>query len=176
MARRNSEKHRQWIEHYKERRRQLEHARMARRRADPTLREVERQRNKRWGDKVAARRHTDPEFREKLRVEHLIGKRLRHLHKLRTMLSWHTRADCAGGERPCPLYDCRFHLADVVISDYLPAQSCVLDLADNRPLELTEIATLMGVSRQRIDQLLQRAIHKLRGYPITWPLRDAWHD
>jgi hypothetical protein len=94
------------------------------------------------------------------------------------------RADCAGGERPCPWVSCRFHLyidvnqkngsvklnfPDVEVWE-LPA-SCVLDVAETggepgsgvgegRTLE--EVGALMNMTRERVRQIEVRAIAKTK--------------
>lgn len=65
------------------------------------------------------------------------------------------RADCQDGPRPCPWVSCRHHLADLA-RDWLPEdETCSLDVADRTPLELAEIAPLVGYSRSRVQQLVK---------------------
>jgi len=85
-----------------------------------------------------------------------------------------TRAGCADVPRPCPHVGCRHHL-------YLDAQpggnlrvafaykepdeiqySCSLDIADGGPRILDEMATVLGVTRERTRQIFERALRKLR--------------
>lgn len=68
-----------------------------------------------------------------------------------------TRGDCAPGAgrfsaRPCP-FRCRHALPD---------GSCTLDAADSAPLDHTQIARSLGVTRQRVWQLERQALAKLR--------------
>jgi hypothetical protein len=95
-----------------------------------------------------------------------------------------TRADCANVGRPCPYVACRHHL-------YLDAnertgsvktnhegevwemrETCSLDVADQGPHELSEIGGILGVTHQRITQIVQSALEKLKKAnaltPIVW--------
>ncbi len=65
-----------------------------------------------------------------------------------------TRADCESGERPCPWRTCRHHFDG-------PTESCALDVADRGEHSQVEIAELMGLSRQRIQQLEVMALEKV---------------
>lgn len=95
-----------------------------------------------------------------------------------------TRGDCLPGgssyARPCPYRRCRYHL---LYDDYegvkrvpeglrLEAReakreegniedSCALDLADTGGKDPIEVARALGVSRQAINQIEDRAVRKL---------------
>lgn len=83
-----------------------------------------------------------------------------------------TRADCAGGPRPCPWAGCKFHLllevtpetGRIVLQEReledLP-ETCALDVADRGGLNQPDTAALLGVTRQRVDQLEKRGIQTL---------------
>lgn len=83
-----------------------------------------------------------------------------------------TRGDCAGGERPCPWASCRFHLLVDVSPETgllkiqereledLP-ETCALDVADRGGLNQPDTAALLGVTRQRVDQLEKHGIRLL---------------
>lgn len=84
-----------------------------------------------------------------------------------------SRADCLNGPRPCPWVMCRHHLyldvrADGVVRVNFPAgpetmlATCALDLADDGPRTLDQVSILMGMSRERVRQLEERALVKLR--------------
>jgi hypothetical protein len=84
-----------------------------------------------------------------------------------------SRADCAAGPRPCPWVMCRHHLyldvrADGVVRVNFPngpetmLATCALDLADDGPRTLDQVSILMGMSRERVRQLEERALVKLR--------------
>ena len=78
-----------------------------------------------------------------------------------------TRADCAGGPRPCPWVSCRHHLyLDVNQSGSLVlnfphidvadmATTCSLDVADQagEGLTLEETAAFLNVTRERVRQI-----------------------
>lgn len=76
-----------------------------------------------------------------------------------------TRAECEGGERPCPFVSCRYHLfLDVTAAggvklnfpdrdvDELPA-SCALDVAEEGGAILDRLGELMNMTRERARQL-----------------------
>lgn len=80
-----------------------------------------------------------------------------------------TRADCEIGPRPCPWVGCRHHAAtDVSAAGTLrlrsvpPSATCTLDLAERGGMTLTEIATVFGVSRERIRQIELAAMRRVR--------------
>jgi hypothetical protein len=90
-----------------------------------------------------------------------------------------TRAGCAEVPRPCPHLRCKYNLqrretysksgvAGVIdeVKGYrfapTPAhQSCVLDCADDGPMELVDIGRLIGVSGERVSQICSRAIDRV---------------
>lgn len=64
-----------------------------------------------------------------------------------------TRADCLDRPRPCPFTACRHHLET----------SCVLDEVDaHGALDLRAVGQLFGVSRERIRQIEEMALVRLR--------------
>lgn len=81
-----------------------------------------------------------------------------------------TRAECAGGQRPCPWVSCRYHLyldvnpqtghVKIRHPDVEPHEmlvSCALDVADlvaaGEVLTLAQLGDLVGVTRQRVQQV-----------------------
>lgn len=86
-----------------------------------------------------------------------------------------TRADCEGTPRPCPWVSCPHHLyldvsrrtgeVAVRFPDREPEDledSCALDVAERGGATHEEIATRVGVSRERVRALELRALIKLR--------------
>ena len=84
-----------------------------------------------------------------------------------------TRGDCQDGPRPCPWVSCRHHLyltvGKVSVRDGVPhltlnfgdvevdtlKDTCALDVADRGEASFEEIATAMGITRQRVHQILE---------------------
>lgn len=85
-----------------------------------------------------------------------------------------TRGDCKEAVRPCPWVRCRFHLyldvrADRVVrvnfADREPTDmlaTCALDLAEDGPRTLEQVAGLMGMSKERARQIEEGALVKLK--------------
>ena len=84
-----------------------------------------------------------------------------------------TRADCLKGPRPCPWFSCRHNLYldirnDGVVRHNFPLgpesmlATCALDLAEDGPRTLDQVSILMGMSRERVRQIEERALVKLR--------------
>lgn len=86
------------------------------------------------------------------------------------------RADCVDGPRPCPFMGCRYHLGleekPLLGSLRLPfgeepdfdamPDTCALDVADRGGTTLEEVGRRMGVTREYIRQLEERALEKLK--------------
>lgn len=85
-----------------------------------------------------------------------------------------TRAECVDGVRPCPYVGCEFNLyLDIArkgnlhlnFPDLEPdelGESCVLDCAEDGGRSLDAIARDMNLTRERVRQLEERALKKLR--------------
>ena len=84
-----------------------------------------------------------------------------------------TRGDCTH-PRPCPFVSCRYHLAinvaytgriivnqDLDNLDLYP-YNCALDVTDKGYLTLDEVGSLIGLTRERIRQMQEVAIRKLK--------------
>lgn len=84
------------------------------------------------------------------------------------------RSECEQAERPCPYVLCRYNLyldvrGDGVLRINFPDRepdemlaSCALDMAEDGPRTLDQVAALMGMSKERARQLEVSAIAKLR--------------
>jgi len=101
------------------------------------------------------------------------------------------RADCAGAERPCPRVACRYHRFLDVDDDRKGSHvkfpfpgvldletmrveamegSCVLDLARDGYRSLEEVGELLNLTRERVRQIEESALRKLRADPATQEL------
>ncbi len=96
-----------------------------------------------------------------------------------------TRADCAGGERPCPFVSCKHHLyLDVsartgAIKLNFPDlevwemnETCALDVADRGGTTLEEVGAIMNLTRERIRQVEVKGLAKLAALRDMSTLRD----
>jgi hypothetical protein len=95
-----------------------------------------------------------------------------------------TRSDCADGPRPCPWVGCRYHLYSdvkwsgtlVVYHDIDPLElpeTCTLDVSGRQQHTLDEVAAVMGVTRERVHQIEEKALAKLElaGVPAFEEMR-----
>lgn len=84
-----------------------------------------------------------------------------------------TRADCAAVLRPCHFLSCRHNLAlEVTPSGSIRslevekfeelAESCALDVAERGGITLEEVGSLLGVTRERVRQIEERAAALVR--------------
>ena len=94
-----------------------------------------------------------------------------------------TRADCVHGPRPCPWIGCRYHLFDEIAPRLLRVPrdtlglepderllnvlfgmeySCSLDWAQKGPNTLDNIGKMFGVTRERIRQIQDMGLKKLK--------------
>lgn len=80
------------------------------------------------------------------------------------------RNDCASGPRPCPKVNCRYHLhSDWNSDDELKlrktnTETCALDIADLGEQSLDVVSYLMGLSKEAVRQIEERAIRKLKKF------------
>jgi hypothetical protein len=93
-----------------------------------------------------------------------------------------TRGDCEGGPRPCPWVSCRYNLAlDVHSTGYAgntphvrlnptATQSCALDVAARGGQLLEQVGEALGMTRERVRQIEDRALAKLKTAGL--PLRE----
>lgn len=115
------------------------------------------------------------ELRRERRLERLAGEsagaeELAELERVRPRV----RGDCADGPRPCPWAGCRHHLLlDVTPAGSLQlnypgqeveelAESCALDVAERGGVTLEAVADALGVVRERVRQIEEDALRKLR--------------
>lgn len=93
-----------------------------------------------------------------------------------------TRGDCVDGPRPCPHYRCRHNLVVEVTkgggirTNFDPEAeperpSCALDVADRGPHSYEEVGVVMGVTKERIRQLEERALSGLQSSQLS-----KWND
>lgn len=83
--------------------------------------------------------------------------RKRHLTLVHSRSIPLTRGECVDGPRPCPHVRCSWSLG--------PDVPCVLDRADEGGLGQYEVAKILGVTYQRIDQIERDAIRKIAKNP-----------
>jgi len=78
-----------------------------------------------------------------------------------------TRGDCLELPRPCPYVGCRHHLMLDAKSSSLKLYvdepdmmraTCSLDLADEGPKTLEEIAEILGITKERVRQMEEEAM------------------
>lgn len=99
-----------------------------------------------------------------------------------------TRDDCVGGARPCPFVSCKHHLyldvrenGSIVLNfpdmapDDMP-ETCTLDVADDGGATLEEIGAHMNLTRERVRQLENRALAKVRAALASNGARELLGD
>jgi len=83
------------------------------------------------------------------------------------------RLECRDGFRPCPWVGCRYHLGiDLTTTGRLRVppdrepwevpETCALDVADHGRVTLEEIGGLLGLTRERVRQIEEIALHQAR--------------
>jgi len=95
-----------------------------------------------------------------------------------------TRADCIDGPRPCLHVSCRHNLytdvtwagslvvRDAEPEDMPPAGSCALDIAEDGAHTLEEVATALGITKERARQIEEEALAKMRGDAVLQELAN----
>jgi len=101
------------------------------------------------------------------------------------------RRDCKDGPRPCPWVSCRYHLAlDLIQGKWGggyevrvrnppenwtdETKTCALDIADEGPMTLKDIARIVGVGRGEYErQIIAAALLKLRADPDAQDLAEV---
>lgn len=96
------------------------------------------------------------------------------------------RSICETGVRPCPYVSCRYNLyldvrGDGVLRINFPDRepdemlaSCALDMAEDGPRTLDQVAGLMGMSKERARQLEASGMAKIRAALHDREIDDLW--
>jgi hypothetical protein len=69
------------------------------------------------------------------------------------------------GEVPCTQVHCRYHLAHSGLGDHRrdPTRDCALTVANEGSRSRDEVAAVLGVSGERVRQIEEDALAKLKG-------------
>jgi len=98
-----------------------------------------------------------------------------------------TRGDCKDGPRPCAYVSCSHHLYLDVTDDgslklnhphlepWELRETCALDVADRGPITLEETGANLGLTRERVRQIEERSLRKLRHHTPREAAEDM-HD
>jgi hypothetical protein len=82
-----------------------------------------------------------------------------------------TRQDCFNYSRPCPWVGCKYHLFLDINGEKIKSYGedplemefcCALDIADKGGWCLEDIRKIYGLSRERIRQIVEHALRKMR--------------
>lgn len=100
-----------------------------------------------------------------------------------------TRADCLSMGRPCPFVSCRYHLyLDVNpktgsiklnfpnIEVWEMEESCALDIAERGGITLEEVGAIMNLTRERVRQLEESALEKVKNYILNSKYKELIED
>lgn len=94
-----------------------------------------------------------------------------------------TRGECETGganeERPCPWIRCKHHLfievshrGTIEVDVSTLKNTCVLDIADDGGMTLEEIGSMVGLTRERIRQLEEQGLRKMRKARVLATFKD----
>jgi hypothetical protein len=77
-------------------------------------------------------------------------------------------------EHPCTQVRCRYHLAQIGVGEHRTqtTRDCALKVAGEGPCTLDEVGEVLGLSRERIRQIQDRALEKLRSSAVLRRLFD----
>ena len=86
-------------------------------------------------------------------------------------------ADCVDEGPPgsaCPHTECRYHLAYRGYWEHFhrPTRDCSLDVANEGPHTLDEVALFMGISGERVRQIEEQALEQLKHSATLKGLHD----
>lgn len=96
----------------------------------------------------------------------------------RPRLRRYPEVDCCADDGPagtaCQRTECRYHLAYRGHWEHFhrPTRDCSLDVANEGPHTLDEVALFMGVSGERVRQIEEQALAQLKGSATLKGLHD----
>jgi hypothetical protein len=78
------------------------------------------------------------------------------------------------GDLPCTQVQCRYHLAHVGVGDrqWRPTRDCALSVANEGALTRDEVAAVLGISDERVRQIEERAVARLKNSAVLRTLFD----
>ena len=84
----------------------------------------------------------------------------------------------AGPPGACSHIECRYHLAHRGYWEHhlLPTRDCSLDVANEGPRTLDEVASVLGVSGERVRQIEERALAQLLKNVVLKRLHDELEE
>jgi len=79
---------------------------------------------------------------------------------------------------PCPQTECRYHLAQRGPWEHAtsPMRDCAIDVANEGPHTLEEVATFIGLTEERVRQIEERALELLAHDTTMKGLHDESTD
>jgi hypothetical protein len=79
-------------------------------------------------------------------------------------------------DAPCTQVQCRYHLAHTGVGDrqWSPTRDCALTVANEGSLTRDEVAEVLGISDERVRQIEERAVTKLKNSPVLRRLFDEF--
>jgi hypothetical protein len=82
------------------------------------------------------------------------------------------------GDAPCTHTHCRYHLAHLTLGDHRRdrTRDCALAVASEGPRTLDEVAEILGLTGERVRQIEEHALTKLRNSAALQRLFDETDD